>query len=61
MLTILINLLVILVVIAVFYLVLYLFQKWVMPIDGKIVGILLFIAFAILVIYAVTNKGLHWF
>ena len=56
--TILINLLVILVIIAVFYLVLYLFTKYVMPIDQKIVGILIFVVLATLIIYAISGNGL---
>lgn len=58
MLTILINLLIILVIIAVFYLILYLFSKYVSPIDGKVTGILIFIAFALLVIWLISGHTL---
>lgn len=51
---ILINLLTILVIVAV----LYLFQKYVTPIDSKVVGILIFIVCAILIIYWVTGHSL---
>lgn len=61
MLTLLIALLEILVVVAVLWLILYLFQKYVMPIDNRIVGVIIFIVFAILLIYAVTNHGLLMF
>lgn len=56
--TLFINLIVILLIIAVFYLVLYIFQKLVMPIDNKIIGILVFIAFALLCVYTLTNHSL---
>lgn len=58
MFTILINLLIILVIIAVFYLILYLFSKYATPIDAKIIGILTFIVFAILIIWALTGHNL---
>lgn len=54
----LVSLLLILVYVSIAYLILYLFQKWVMPIDQKIVGIVLFILFAILVIYVLTGGNL---
>ena len=56
--TILVNLLVILVIVAVFYLVLYLFQKYVTPVDQKAVSILIFIMCAILIIYWITGHSL---
>lgn len=56
-----VSLLVILVIVAIVYLIFYLFQKWVMPIDSKIVGVVLFIVFAALVVYALTgNSLLFW-
>lgn len=59
--TILLNLLIILVIIAVFYLILYLFSKYVTPVDGKVIGILTFIVFAILIIWALTGHNLlNW-
>ena len=59
LLTILITLLEILVVVAVLWLILYLFQKYVFALDNRIVGVIIFIVFAILIIYAVTNHGLR--
>ena len=58
LLTILITLLEILVVVAVLWLILYLFQKYVFALDNRIVGVIIFIVFAILIIYAVTNHGI---
>lgn len=54
----LIQLLLVLVYIAVLYLILYLFQKFVMPIDSKVQGIIVFIVFAILIIYALSGHTL---
>jgi hypothetical protein len=56
--TILINLLIILVVIAVLWLILYLFQKYVFPLDNRIVGVIVFIVAAILIIYAISGHTL---
>jgi hypothetical protein len=51
----------ILVYVAVIYLILYLFQKYVMPIDQKIVGIITFVIAAILIIYALSGHSiLFW-
>jgi hypothetical protein len=55
---ILINFLVLLAIIAAVYLVLYLFQKWVTPIDPKIVGVVLFILFVILTVVVLRGGSL---
>ncbi len=55
--SILIVLLEILVVVAVLWLILYLFSKYVTPIDSRIIGVIIFIAAALLIIYLVSNKG----
>ncbi len=55
---ILINLLTILIIVAVLYLILYLFQKYVMPIDGKIIGVVIFIVCALLIGYWITGHSL---
>lgn len=54
-----VNLLIILAVIAFFYLIIYLFEKWVLkrPIDSTIKGVVLFIVFAVMVIYLLTGHG----
>ena len=58
MLTFFIALIEILVFVAVLYLILYLFSTYVKPIPEKIVGILTFIFFAMLVIWALTGHTL---
>lgn len=61
MLTLLTNLLVILIIIAVLYLIFYLFSKYVTPIDNRIVGIICFILFAILIVYAISGHNfINW-
>lgn len=57
MLTFLIALLQVLIVVAVVYLIIYLFNKYVMPVDRRITGIILFIVFAVLLIHILTSGG----
>ena len=54
----LIQLLIFLVCVAIFYGVLYLFQKYVFPIDQKLLSIIIFIFAALLLIYALTGHSL---
>ena len=49
--TLFINLLVVLVVLALLFLVLYLFRRYVYAFDSRVLGVILFIAGAILAIY----------
>jgi hypothetical protein len=56
--SILITLLMILVYVALFYLIIYLFSKYVTPIDQKILGILIFVFAAALVIMALSGHSL---
>jgi hypothetical protein len=56
--TFILTLLLILVYAAVVYLILYLFSKYVTPIDNKVLGIILFIVAAILIIYALKGGSL---
>jgi hypothetical protein len=58
MVNILLNLVVIMVIVAIVYLLFYVFSKYVTPIDSKIVSIVCFIIFALLVIYAFMGHGL---
>jgi len=53
-----VSLLILLVYIAVLYLILYLFTKYVTPIDNKVMGIVIFIVAAILIVYAITGHSL---
>jgi hypothetical protein len=55
---IIITLLMILVVAALVYLILYLFSKYVTPIDQKVLGIIIFVVSAILIVYALTGHSL---
>jgi hypothetical protein len=55
---ILINFVMILVYAAILYLILYLFSKYVTPIDQKILGIITFIVVAILVVTAFSGHSL---
>jgi len=55
----LIQILLVLVYVAVAYLILYLFQKFVMPIDQKLLGIIIFIIAALLIIYAISGHSLY--
>ncbi len=54
----LISFLVLLVIVAIVYLAIYLFSKYVTPIDPKIKGIIIFIAAVILIIYLLTGGTL---
>ena len=56
--SILITLLMILVYVALFYLIIYLFSKYVTPIDQKVLGILIFIFAAVLIVMALTGHSL---
>jgi hypothetical protein len=56
--TILITLLLILVYAAAIYLILYLFSKYVTPIDQKVLGIIIFIVAALLIVIALTGHSL---
>lgn len=49
---------VLLVIVALVYLVIYLFSKYVSPIDPKVKGIIIFIAAMILIIYLLTGGTL---
>ena len=55
---ILITFLMILVYVALFYLIIYLFSKYVTPIDQKVLGIIIFIFAAILIVMALTGHSL---
>jgi hypothetical protein len=55
---ILISLLMILVYVAIFYLIIYLFSKYVTPVDQKILGIIIFIFAACLLVAAITGHSL---
>ena len=56
--SILITLLLILVYAACIYLILYLFSKYVTPIDQKVLGIIIFIVAAILIVTALSGHSL---
>jgi hypothetical protein len=56
--SILITFLMILVYAAILYLILYLFSKYVTPIDQKILGIIIFIVAAILIVMALSGHSL---
>lgn len=56
--TFLVELIIVLIIISALYLVMYIFSKYVTPIDNKIVGILIFIIFAILLLYLLTGHTL---
>lgn len=57
MVALLVNLLIILVLIAILYLIFYLFSKYVVAIDPKIIGVICFIVFAILIVWALTGHN----
>jgi hypothetical protein len=56
--SILITLLMILVYAAILYLILYLFSKYVTPIDQKVLGIIIFVVAALLIVAALTGHSL---
>ena len=55
-----ITVLLILVYAAVIYLILYLFSKYVTPIDQKVLGIIIFIVSAILIVMALSGHSLQF-
>ena len=55
-----VTILTILIIVAVIYLILYLFQKYVTPIDQKVMGIIIFIVAALLIIYAISGHSLQF-
>ena len=55
-----VTLLTILVIVAIVYLILYLFSKYVVPIDQKVLGIIIFVLAAVLIIYAITGHSFVW-
>ena len=57
--SILLTTLYIMVIVAIFILIIYLFEKFVRPIDATIKGVLIFVLVAALIIYAITNHGLN--
>lgn len=52
------QIIIILVLVALVYLILYLFQKFVVPVDQKILNIVVFIIAGVLIIYAMTGHQL---
>lgn len=54
----LVNLLMILIFIAVLYLIIYLFERFVTPIDNRIKGVVIFVVLAILIIYLIQGGSL---
>ena len=56
--SILLTTLYIMVIVAIFILIIYLFERFVKPIGEPIKGILIFIVVALLIIYAIVNKGI---
>lgn len=55
---ILLTTLYIMIIVAIFILIIYLFEKYVTPIGAPVKGILIFVVVALLIIYAITNKGI---
>jgi hypothetical protein len=53
-----IQILMVLVYVAIVYLILYLFQKYVVPFDQKVLGIIIFVVAALLIIWAISGHTL---